>query len=272
MSSSPFSHRSCDSKPIPMKEMRYTMKKDLLIILPAYNEEASIGAFLQKLKDASILDLADVVVINDASSDATPSIVRNLGIPMINHPYNLGYGAALQTGYKYAVAENYRYLIQIDSDGQHDVCNIDQIYRMLTKEEDRPDLVIGTRFHKDSQSFSISRAKKIAIRFFRRFIQVTSKMTVTDPTSGLQGMNRKVFRYYSHFDNFDTNYPDANMIVQMSLLGFNIQETPAVMHAREGGKSMHFGIIEPIFYMFIMVFSTMNVYIRNRNKKGRMTS
>jgi len=248
------------------------MKKDLLIILPAYNEEANIGTFLQKLKDSSILELADIVVINDASSDATPSIVKDLEIPMINHPYNLGYGAALQTGYKYAVAENYKYLIQIDSDGQHDVCNIPRIYEKLTKKEDTPDLVIGTRFHRDSRSFSISWAKKIAIRFFRRFIKITSRMTVTDPTSGLQGMNRKVFRYYSHYDNFDTNYPDANMIVQMSLLGFNIQEIPAVMHAREGGKSMHFGIIEPILYMFIMVFSTMNVYIRNRKQKGRITS
>lgn len=248
------------------------MKKDLLIILPAYNEEASIGTFLQKLKESSIRELADVVVINDASSDTTPSIVKELEIPMISHPYNLGYGAALQTGYKYAVAENYRYLIQIDSDGQHDVCNIPRIYELLTKQENTPDLVIGTRFHKDSQSFAISWAKKLAIRFFRRFIKMTSRMTVTDPTSGLQGMNRKVFRYYSHFDNFDTNYPDANMIVQMSLLGFNIQEIPAVMHAREGGKSMHFGIIEPILYMFIMVFSTMNVYIRNRNQKGRITS
>ena len=244
------------------------MDKNLLIIIPAYNEEANIGIFLQKLKDSSVMDMADVMVINDASTDNTPSIVNALQIPVMNHPYNLGYGAALQTGYKYAMAKNYQFLIQIDSDGQHDICNIESIYKQLTKKENTPDLVIGTRFHKESQSFPISWAKKIAIRFFRRFIKVTSKMSVTDPTSGLQGMNREVFGYYSHFDNFDPNYPDANMIVQMALLGFNIQEIPAVMHARKGGKSMHIGIIEPVLYMFIMVFSTLNVYIRNRKKGG----
>ena len=247
------------------------MKKDIQIILPAYNEEACIGAFLSKLKNSSLLDNADVLVINDASTDNTSSIVKNLQIPMLNHPYNLGYGAALQSGYKYAVAKDYQYLIQIDSDGQHDICNIERIYQQLTKEGNPPDLVIGTRFHKDSQSFPISWPKKIAIRFFRRFIKITSKRNITDPTSGLQGMNRKVFEYYSHFDNFDTNYPDANMIVQMALLGYNIQEIPAVMHAREGGTSMHFGIIEPILYMFIMVFSTANVYIRSK-KRGRKVS
>lgn len=248
---------------------KQNLKKDLLIILPAYNEEASIGNFLTKLKHSPVMDYADVVVINDCSNDSTASIVNKMEIPLINHPYNLGYGAALQTGYKYAVIKNYQYLIQIDSDGQHDICNIEKIYHQLTKKTDAPDLVIGTRFMKDSQSFPMSWAKKLAIRFFRKFIKITSGMLVTDPTSGLQGMNRQVFGYYSHYDNFDTNYPDANMIVQMALLGYQVREIPAVMHAREGGKSMHFGIIEPILYMFVMVFSTTNVYIRNRKKKGR---
>lgn len=248
------------------------MNKELLIILPAYNEEACIGGFLQQLKQSSIMEIADVLVINDASTDATASIVKKLQIPILNHPYNLGYGAALQTGYKYAVSKKYRYLIQLDSDGQHDICNIERIYQQLTNPEQSPDLVIGTRFHRDSKSFAISWPKKVAIHFFRRVIKVTSKQIITDPTSGLQGMNRKVFEYYSQFDNFDTNYPDANMIVQMALLGFRIQEIPAVMHAREAGTSMHFGIIEPILYMFIMVFSTLNVYIRNRKKRGSVAS
>lgn len=248
------------------------MKKDLLIILPAYNEEECIGTFLHKLTESPIIDYADILVINDASQDRTKSIVEEMGVQVMSHPYNLGYGAALQTGYKYAVARKYDYLIQLDSDGQHDICNIERIYQCLKKQDETPDLVIGTRFLKDSRSFSISWAKKVAISFFRKFIKITSQQCITDPTSGLQGMNRKVFEYYAQFGNFDTNYPDANMIVQMALLGFRIQEIPAIMHPRESGTSMHFGIIEPILYMFIMVFSTMNVYIRNRKKRGTITS
>ena len=103
------------------------MKKELLIIIPAYNEEGAIGQFLSQLISSDAVNFADVLVINDASTDATQRIVQKLNVPIISHPYNLGYGTALQTGYKYAVFNGYRYLIQMDSDGQHDVCNIQRI-------------------------------------------------------------------------------------------------------------------------------------------------
>ena len=166
--------------------------KELLIIIPAYNEEASISGFLSKLLADESHTYADILVINDASTDNTLSIVQELNIPVISHPYNLGYGTALQTGYKYAVINGYQYIIQIDSDGQHDVCNIQRIYELLTSKE-KPDLVIGSRFLKGSQSFPISLTKKIAIAFFSIVIRLTSRQKISAPTSGLQGLNRKVF-------------------------------------------------------------------------------
>jgi Glycosyltransferases involved in cell wall biogenesis len=246
-----------------------TMKHDLLIIMPAYNEEASIGKFLGSLKEFGILEYADIIVINDASADHTVEILQMLNVPFISHPYNLGYGAALQTGYKYAVTGGYRYIIQMDSDGQHDACNIPKIYDCLRQKDtlgNRPDLVIGSRFLKESQSFPMPFTKKVAIRFFRRVIKIASHQVITDPTSGLQGLNRRVFEYYARFGNFDNNYPDANMLVQMSLLGYQIKEIPATMHKRTAGKSMHFGIIEPLLYMCIMLFSTYNVFVRSKWK------
>lgn len=242
------------------------MNKEVLIVIPAYNEEESIGNFLDTLTMSDVMDFADIIVINDASTDATGAIVQSKKVELISHPYNLGYGTALQTGYKYAMEHDYQYVIQIDGDGQHDVCNISKIYHSLRSTQDHvaPDLIIGSRFLKDSQSFSVSIFKKIAFAFFRSFIKITSGQNITDPTSGLQGLSRSVFEYYAQFGNFDNNYPDANMIVQMSLLGFQIQEIPAVMHERKAGKSMHFGIIEPITYMLVMVFSTCNVYLRSK--------
>lgn len=245
------------------------MKKELLILIPAYNEEESIGAFLDKLQKADVTGYADILVINDASRDSTPEIVEAMGFSVIHHPFNLGYGMALQTGYKYGVAQNYRYIIQIDSDGQHDICNIPALYHCLRNAEadtTAPDMVIGSRFLEGSQSFPLSFPKRVAISFFRKFIKWTSKQTILDPTSGLQGLSRSVFEYYSHFGNFDSNYPDANMIVQMALLGYQIKEIPAIMHERKAGQSMHFGIVKPILYMFVMIFSTSNVYIRNKWK------
>lgn len=241
------------------------MKNDVLIIIPAYNEEDSIGTFLDTILSSDITKYADIVVINDASDDRTAEIVRSKQVTLIHHPYNLGYGTALQTGYKYAVLHHYQYVIQIDGDGQHDVCNIPRIYEHLRSQNGAsasPDMIICSRFLKNSVSFSISFFKKLAILFFRKFIKLTSGQNITDPTSGLQGLSYPVFSYYATYGNFDNNYPDANMIVQMSLLGFCIQEIPAVMHERKSGKSMHFGIIEPIFYMFVMIFSTCNAYLR----------
>ena len=239
------------------------MKKELLIIIPAYNEEGAIGQFLSQLISSDAVNFADVLVINDASTDATQRIVQKLNVPIISHPYNLGYGTALQTGYKYAVFNGYRYLIQMDSDGQHDVCNIQRIFGCL-KSKKAPDLVIGSRFLKESQSFPISLKKRLAIHFFRKAVKLASKQEISDPTSGLQGLTRPVFEYYAQMGNFDNNYPDANMLVQMALLGYQIKEIPAVMHQRKTGKSMHFGIIEPILYICIMFFSTCNVFIRNK--------
>ena len=165
------------------------MKKELLIIIPAYNEEGAIGQFLSQLISSDAVNFADVLVINDASTDATQRIVQKLNVPIISHPYNLGYGTALQTGYKYAVFNGYRYLIQMDSDGQHDVCNIQRIFGCL-KSKKAPDLVIGSRFLKESQSFPISLKKRLAIHFFRKAVKLASKQEISDPTSGLQGLTR----------------------------------------------------------------------------------
>ncbi len=243
-------------------------RNELLIIIPAYNEEESIGKFLSLLVSSDVINFADMLIINDASTDATLNIVKKMNIPVISHPYNLGYGTALQTGYKYAVSNHYKYLIQMDSDGQHDICNIQKIYSCLQSRE-TPDLVIGSRFLKESRTFPISLKKRLAIHFFRKAIKLASKQEISDPTSGLQGLTYPVFEYYAQMGNFDNNYPDANMLVQMALLGYQIREIPAVMHQRKAGKSMHFGIIEPLLYMCIMFFSTCNVFVRS--KKNMLT-
>ena len=242
------------------------MKKNVLLIIPAYNEEASLGTFIDSLYTENVHKYADILVIDDHSFDKTAQIALKKGVQVISHPYNLGYGMALQTGYKYAVSKGYDYVIQIDADGQHDARNVQRIYDTLhsSEKEDAPDIVIGSRFLDGSESFPVSFAKKAAISFFRRFICLTTKQRITDPTSGLQGLRRNAFAYYARYENFDTNYPDANMIIQMSLVGYRIHEIPAIMHRRTSGKSMHFGVIEPILYMLIMLFSALNVYTRKK--------
>lgn len=238
-------------------------KKELLIIIPVFNEEESIEKFLSLLFSSDVVNIADILVINDASTDATLNIVKRMDLSVISHPYNLGYGMALQTGYKYAVSNKYRYLIQMDSDGQYDLHDILNIYNCLRSGES-PDLVIGSRFLIENQSFPISLKKRLAIYFFRKAIQLAGKQEISDPTSGLQGLTYPVFSYYAQIGNFDNDCPDANMLVQMALLGYRIQEIPVVWHQRKEGKSTCVGMIDAILSMCVMFFRICNVFVRGK--------
>lgn len=241
-----------------------TREKELLIIIPAYNEEKNIGPLLEQLMEPEISSLADVLVVDDASTDSTRDIVHRYGLPVVSHVYNLGYGSGLQSGYKYAIHKNYRYVIQMDADGQHDVCNIPVIYRELKKTGENgetPDIVLASRFMEGSSRFPVSAVKMFAFWLFRAMICVITGRKIADPTTGLQGLDRKAFSYYAQYNNFDHQYPDANMIMQMLLLNYRLTEVPAVMHVRTDGKSMHSGL-EPVGYMLRMFWSVLAVAFR----------
>lgn len=239
-------------------------KKKLLIMIPAYNEEKNIGELLDQLKEPEIAAVADVLIMDDASKDDTRRIVLNKQLEVVTHVFNLGYGSGLQVGYKYAVRNDYDYVIQMDADGQHDVSNVMRIYEKLTTADENgkcPDIVIGSRFMEGSETFPISKVKKLAIRMFRFLIKLGTGKKILDPTSGLQGLSRRAFGFYAGYNHFDDKYPDANMIMQMLLLGYRVVEIPAVMHARTEGVSMHSGL-KPILYMLRMMFSIIAVWIR----------
>ena len=244
--------------------VKYREQKDLLIIMPAYNEERNITGVLEQLASPEIARIADVLVMNDASSDSTNWIVKKQGYTLVTNVFNLGYGSAIQLGYKYAIRRRYKYIIQMDSDGQHDVCNIPLIYESLKTPGENgecPDIVLGSRFMEGSSEFPVSVFKKAAYALFRFCIRVATGRRIQDPTTGLQGLSCRAALHYSKFGNFDNRYPDANMLIQMLLLGYQVVEIPAVMHNRGFGVSMHSGL-KPFIYMFRMVFSILAVVFR----------
>lgn len=202
-------------------------KKEVLIIIPAYNEEKTIVSLLEKLEQPEIAQVADVLVMNDASQDATNHVTKKR---------------------------------------KHDVCNIPRIYKELQTEDENgalPDIVLGSRFMEGSSEFPVSFAKKVAFVWFRIILKTGTGRRITDPTTGLQGLNWRTFLFYSKYNNFDDKYPDANMLMQMLLLGFRVREIPAVMHVRTTGASMHSGL-KPVLYMFRMTFSILAVWIREK--------
>lgn len=239
-------------------------KKQLLIIIPAYNEEKNIGELLDRLKEPDIAGIADVLVMDDASKDKTRRIVLDKQLQVVSHVFNLGYGSGLQVGYKYAISNDYEYVIQMDADGQHDISNVLTIYNKLVTPDENgkcPDIVLGSRFLEGSVTFPISKVKKVAINLFRFLIKLGTGQKIMDPTTGLQGLSKRAIAFYGGYNHFDDKYPDANMIMQMILLGYRVVEIPAVMHARTEGVSMHSGL-KPILYMLRMMFSIIAVWVR----------
>lgn len=249
-----------------MEEKDVEKQKEVLIIIPAYNEEKNIEKVLENLEQPEISGFADVLVMNDASSDKTTWIAKKRGHAVVTHVFNLGYGSGLQIGYKYAIRKRYRYVIQMDADGQHDVCNIENIYNQLKTADAQgkyPDIVLGSRFVEGSGEFQVSFAKKIGFAIFRTMIKLGTGHDIHDSTTGLQGLNWRTTLFYSKYSLFDDKYPDANMIMQMLLLGYEVREIPAVMHQRTEGVSMHSGL-KPVIYMFRMTISIIAGWIREK--------
>ncbi len=244
------------------------LSRKTLILIPAYNEEMNIATVLNNIRREC--GKVDILVINDGSHDKTAEVAKKAGAIVVSHIYNMGYGVSLQTGYKYAVDHNYEFIIQMDADGQHDVCNIGEIYKELSNPNKHYDIVIGSRFLADDNKMKVGLAKRIAIGFFNMAIKLVTRKHFTDPTSGLQGLNRRAFTAYSLYDNFDTNYPDANIVTKMLLNGYKFKEVPAVMHSRTCGTSMHSGLMNNIRYMLTVTLNIIVVVMRfHLIKKGR---
>ena len=232
--------------------MSMEKKRDLLIVIPAYNEGKNLPLLFRAMGEKEVDQIADILIVDDASDDQTAEIARQNGAACISFLCNLGYGNALQMGYKYARELGYRYLIQLDADMQHDPCNIPVLYEALqTPGEDGalPDIVLGSRFMKGSGEYNPGLMKRIGFRWFSLLVRLLGGGVLADATTGLQGLSRRAFCYYAGFDHFDANYPDANMILEMKLRGYRVLQVPAVMHLRQMGTGMHAGIWSPIKYM-----------------------
>ena len=237
--------------------------RDCLVIIPAFNEEENIKNVLKEILGAG-LDI-DILVINDGSTDRTQAAARAEGkVEVVSLPFNLGYGNALQTGFKYAVARGYQYVIQFDADGQHDPDDLRVILAMLRT--GRADIIIGSRFLGRS-SYKVGLLKKTAISIFRFLIKISTGVKITDPSSGLQGLTYKVFNYYAKMGNFPPDYPDADILIQMVLSKFRVCEFPANIRERNHGKSMHIGL-KPVFYFVKMLVSIIVVLLRPRTIAG----
>ncbi|HNR96094.1 MAG: Undecaprenyl-phosphate mannosyltransferase [Chloroflexi bacterium ADurb.Bin180] len=226
-----------------------------LLIIPAHNEARNIGQVLADVA-ATGLSLA-VLVVDDCSSDNTAQIAASQGARVLRLPNNLGYGGAVQAGFRYAVRQGYDTVVMMDADGQHDASCIADLLRPVQKGE--ADLVLGSRFL-GRMEYHTTLAKRLGMAIFSRLVSSFTGSTITDPTSGFQAMNRDVVAFFAT-DNYPVDFPDADTILLLHYAGFKVSEVPVLMRERLSGVSMH-SSWKPIYYVFKMFLSILIVLLR----------
>jgi hypothetical protein len=220
-----------------------------LVLVPAHNESMNLPRVLDAIK--SVLPTADLLVIDDGSRDDTSDVAWSCGATVVRHPFNLGVGAALQTGYRYALEHGYQRVVQIDADGQHRPEDARRILEVMDR--DGADLVIGCRFLPGSGPYPMPRLRRMGKDYQAAIIKMLTGRKFADPTSGLRAMSTRVLWLFAQ-EVFPTDYPDADVLVMVSKAGVVISEEPATMLQREAGVSQHDGL-KWVYYLFRMTLS-----------------
>ncbi|OGT98067.1 MAG: glycosyl transferase family 2 [Geobacteraceae bacterium GWB2_52_12] len=234
----------------------------ILVLIPAYNEAARIAVVIEGIR--RVVPDYDILVVNDGSIDTTAIVAQSAGATVVSHPFNMGYGVAIQTGYKYALANGYKILVQVDGDGQHDPAFIPSLLQPVITGES--DFAIGSRFLSES-GYCPPLARRAGMAVFRKIVQLVTGLRITDSTSGYQAFNRDVIRFFTG-ESFPCDYPDADMLITIHQAGFRISEVPVRMYANAEGKSMHGGL-KPLYYIFKMFLSIFVTLLRKKERVRR---
>ncbi len=214
----------------------------ILIIIPAYNEELSLPGVIRDIKSHAAY--AEVLVVNDGSRDGTERVASSFGVKVVNLPFNLGIGGAMQAGYLYAAKHGYDIAVQFDGDGQHQAGEIEKLLRPLAS--DGCDIVVGSRFLIPG-GYRAPLTRKAGMWIFSLLVSRILGMSITDTTSGFRAVNRRVIEYFAR--QYPEDYPEVEALVLVHRKGFRIHEIPVMMRERTGGRSS----ITPLRSVYYMV-------------------
>jgi len=230
----------------------------ILVIIPAYQEEASIAGVVEKIRTS--LPFVDIVVINDGSTDRTSARAKACGVNVVDLPFNLGIGGAMQTGYRYAERHGYDIAVQIDADGQHDPKDLVKLLEVM--EQEGMDMVIGSRFVETS-SYRPSLARAAGITVLSCLVSLITGKKVTDTTSGYRAVNRKVIKLFAR--DYPTDYPEVEVLILLHKHGLTVKEVPVEMNYRETGVSS-ITPLKSIYYMIKVILSVLIMVSRTRRQ------
>jgi glycosyltransferase involved in cell wall biosynthesis len=238
------------------------MTRPYLIVVPAYNEEEHIEKVLREIRESNVP--ADILVVNDGSTDGTSAAARFAGAMVLDIPFNIGYGGAIQTGFRFATEFGYEFVVTLDGDDQHSPYSVKNLIEAMQRE--KADVVIGSRFIEGDYRMGIFR--RIGVLLFSRIALLFTGTNFSDPTSGFQLLNRKIFSYLARGDNYPLDYPDANIIIALHKMRFRVVEAPVKM-TEKPGKSMHRGL-RPLIYVMRMFLAISIVLLTKKAEQHEL--
>jgi glycosyltransferase involved in cell wall biosynthesis len=224
------------------------MMHRILVIVPAYNEEASIVRVVHELSKGN--DRWDILVVNDASTDRTGPLVSGTGTAvLIDLPLNLGVGGAIQTGFKYALLNEYEFALQFDGDGQHRAGEINKLLDPLISGE--ADVTIGSRFIEKRPGFKSTWSRRFGIKIFEWLSLILIRQRITDCTSGFRAYNKRTIRFLA--ENYPVDYPEPEAVILLGKHGFRMREVFTSMRERQGGSSSITFLNSPYYMTKVML-------------------
>lgn len=211
------------------------MRRDLLVFVPAWNEEASLPDVLDELRDG--LPDADVLVVDDGSTDRTAEVARDGGAEVLSFGENRGLTAGIAAGYDYALEQGYAICGRVDADGQHPVTELARLIALVR--DDTCDVAVGSRYA-SGEGYEAYRYQPTATRAFgmgvlRRALRVVIRKPFHDPTSGMYAVNAKALPALAQ--PYTSGAPEVEALIRLEHDGLRVLEVPVNMRERAEGES-----------------------------------
>jgi glycosyltransferase involved in cell wall biosynthesis len=232
-------------------------RNEHLAVIPAYNESATVAGVVERVRACA--PFFDVVVVNDGSTDDTAARARAAGADVLEMPFNLGIGGAVQAGFVYAKQNGYRYMTQVDGDGQHEPLEISTLLDAMAADPSL-DVVCGSRFLVPGEYLApISR--RTGIHLFAFLLSRIVGQPVTDPTSGFRLYNRRAIELFS--GDYPHDYPEVEAVLMLHHHRLRMREVPVRMFERGGGQSS-IGSGKSVYYMIKVLLAIFVGLLRRR--------
>jgi len=232
--------------------------RETLVLIPVYNEGGSIRGLVGEIRE--LYPEIPVLVVDDGSRDDSAEVARAGGAIIIRHPFNLGDGAARQTGFLYALRSGYRFLVHLDGDRQHAPGEVARFIETLRRDE--ADLLVGSRFL-GTCAYPLSPGRKIGMKLFGLICSLVIRQKITDPTSGFRGINRRALKVFTE-GYYPQHFPDADVIISAHFRGLRIREIPITVSPTRSTSLHRGGTI--FYYIYKMLLSTFVSSLRLKRK------